>query len=319
MHKSLSNQIKILQTKGMIIDDNSATRKVLIENNYYNVINGFKSPFLDASASDEQYKPNTSFDEIFALYSFDRNLRNIILEYSLIVENSLKTKIAYEFSKHINEYAYLETSSFSKTTHSEKINSIQLINKLVDKIEKNKSNPIYKHFIEEKNKEIPIWAAINFFDFGTIRTLYSCLNNSIQFNVANYFGVSISQLIAFLSIINMFRNVSAHDNRVMKYQIRNSNYSISDMPIHSYLKINKTGNKYIYGKNDLFALFIAFRYLLSDEKFKQFYIEVLESFNVLGTKIFVVKLDEIFMEYKLPLQDLSTGQLHWKDIINVLK
>ncbi len=318
MHTNISNQIAILKTRGMIINNNSYTRNILIENNYYNVINGFKSPFLDKTSSIEQYKLNTNFEEIYGLYICDRQLRSIILDYSLIIENSLKTKIAYEFSRNINEYGYLETSSYVNSSHKEKIEVIQLIDKISMKIEKNKNTPVYKHFIDN-GREIPIWAAINFLDFGTTRNMYECLNSTIKFNVANYYGLSTNELITFLSTINMFRNVCAHDNRVMKYQIRKINYCISDMPIHANLKINKMSNKYVYGKNDLFSLFIAFRYLLSDVNFSQFYNKIINNFNILSSKLSVISMDDVYSEYKLPLKDISTGQLCWKDIINVIK
>ena len=46
--------------------------------------------------------------------------------------------------------------------------------------------------------------------------------------------------------------------------------NISDLPLHQNLSIPKNGIQYIYGKNDLFAVVIAFRYLLPKEDFYSF-------------------------------------------------
>lgn len=72
----------------------------------------------------------------------------------MLIENSLKTKIAYEFAKY-DEYAYLNSSSYSFRTHKQKNNTIQLLARIVDKIEKETSSDIYKHFLLTGD-EIPI-------------------------------------------------------------------------------------------------------------------------------------------------------------------
>ena len=58
--------------------------RILECENYYNVINGYKEPFLASEATataDEVYKTGTTFDEVYALYNFDRELRNIYLKF----------------------------------------------------------------------------------------------------------------------------------------------------------------------------------------------------------------------------------------------
>lgn len=68
--------------------------------NYYNVINGYKELFIDRPATTynkEVYKSGTKFDEIFALYSFDREIRIIYLKYILKIENHFKTVVAHHW------------------------------------------------------------------------------------------------------------------------------------------------------------------------------------------------------------------------------
>lgn len=46
---------------------------------YYSIINGYKEPFLEPVVTkddlSDRYKGGTSFDDIFALFTFDRSLR----------------------------------------------------------------------------------------------------------------------------------------------------------------------------------------------------------------------------------------------------
>ena len=46
--------------------------------------------------------------------------------------------------------------------------------------------------------------------------------------------------------------------------------SIPDLPIHRKLKIAQKGSQYVNGKNDLFSVVIALRYMLNDQWYKEF-------------------------------------------------
>lgn len=89
IYKSYRQQLNILRSRGMIIKKGTQGARViriLERENYYNVINGYKELFLATSATsthDEVYKAGTTFDEVYALYSFDRDLRNVYLKYLL--------------------------------------------------------------------------------------------------------------------------------------------------------------------------------------------------------------------------------------------
>lgn len=46
--KTIAAQIGILESRGMIVDEGAST--VLLRENYYSIINGYKDPFLDKGA-----------------------------------------------------------------------------------------------------------------------------------------------------------------------------------------------------------------------------------------------------------------------------
>lgn len=95
----------------------SRVMRILESENYYNIINGYKELFLDSKATkntDERYKAGTTFDEVYALYNFDRELRHIYLKYLLKLENTFKTVIAHEFSAKYGYNNYLELENFYK-------------------------------------------------------------------------------------------------------------------------------------------------------------------------------------------------------------
>lgn len=44
--KTLDNQIDILISRGLVVSDKEVTKSILLRENYYNVINGYKDIFL---------------------------------------------------------------------------------------------------------------------------------------------------------------------------------------------------------------------------------------------------------------------------------
>ena len=97
-----NQQLKILRSRNLIIKNGSKAKSILIRENYYQLINGYKKIFLDPvetkKRKDDYFKSGTTFEQIYALYEFDRNIRHILLKYMLICENSLKAKFTTPYS-----------------------------------------------------------------------------------------------------------------------------------------------------------------------------------------------------------------------------
>lgn len=107
-YKTFNQQLGILRKRGLIVPKDGSPKRFLEQENYYNVINGYKDLFLQKDSFGnllipEQYLPNAHFDELKALFLFDRELRIVFLKYILIFENSFKTVLSHEFSKKISK------------------------------------------------------------------------------------------------------------------------------------------------------------------------------------------------------------------------
>lgn len=83
----------------------------------------------------------------------------------------------------------------------------------------------------------------------------------------NYPEVSEREMMQYLRVLTHFRNVCAHNERLFSFRCR---FDIPDTVLHRKMKIAQTGTHYDYGKNDLFAIVIAFRFLLNHEEFIRF-------------------------------------------------
>lgn len=104
---------------------------------------------------------------------------------------------------------------------------------------------------------------------GQISAFYQYMSTDIQTKVSkSYPQYTEKQLHQFITILAKCRNVCAHGERL--YDFRTTDM-IPDTLLHRKLSIHQKKNLYLYGKNDLFAIVIALRYLISNDEYKKFY------------------------------------------------
>ena len=129
--KTLDEQIEILRNRGLVINDVEKAESLLLSENYF-FINGYRHIFLK-NHKDSNFIKGTTFEELYAVFQFDRNFRNILFKNLLIVENNLKSIISYRLSKKygIKEKDYLKPSNFSLDSKK-----IRQVNDVLNKIKK---------------------------------------------------------------------------------------------------------------------------------------------------------------------------------------
>ena len=88
--KTVDEQIEIMRDKGLTIKSDLRTKDILLRENYF-FINGYRHVFMRISDS-KRFIDGATFEELYSLFCFDRNIRNIMFKYLLIVENNLKLR-----------------------------------------------------------------------------------------------------------------------------------------------------------------------------------------------------------------------------------
>ena len=106
--KTLDEQVRILQSKGLIINDEEETKDILLRENYF-FISGYRLLFME-SITNKMFLPGTTFEELYSMFQFDRRVRNILFKNLLIIENNIKSITAYNLSGKygIREDEYLD-------------------------------------------------------------------------------------------------------------------------------------------------------------------------------------------------------------------
>lgn len=319
-----NTQLKKLRARGLIISNGSRAKRILEMENYYNLINGYKSLFLNQSYSgtDEKYIPGTKFEEVHALYLFDRELRNLFIRYILELENNIKSILAHDFSGKYGHDNYMKVSNFDtsvkkweKKTTAQKIGEIaDLISRLQHEISRqlSKNNSMISHYMLEYGY-VPLWVLVNTLTLGTISTFYSYLTQKDQNDIGRHFMLKPEEMNSFLQVLTIYRNACAHDERLYNLKaLRRSMKpnSISTLPIHKRMNIPfNSSNNPIYGKNDLFAIIIIFKTMLPKSSFNKFFSSLKKLIKSLAKNIHTIPIEIILYKMGFPS--------NWEDIHSI--
>ncbi len=250
--KTIAEQIGILEFRGMVVDEAAAV--VLLRENYYSVVNGYKDPFLDKqvmqSNADDVYLEGTRFEWLYSLFEFDRELRQITFSYLIRAEAALKTATVYAFCEsHPACSDYLDRSSFCTAKdmltpkafkgnkvalHSKNLNALMgiLNRKLVVNAS---SRPFTAHYMAAYG-EVPLWVLCNDLTFGNMSHFYQLMKRGDQNSACRYLfettlrtrgGKKISphEVLRAYDVLTHFRNLCAHDERLYCAKIENDDYA----------------------------------------------------------------------------------------------
>lgn len=295
--RTIDEQILILKNKGLIIDDINFAKDILIRENYF-FLSGYRHPFLKAK-NDRYFLPNTNFNELYALFNFDRQIRNIIFKNLLIVENNMKSIFSYQLSKNYGykEKDYLRSSNF--TSNPEKQRQINdLLRKMKRQIKVNGSqHSATNHYISNYGY-IPLWVVVKVLSFGIVSELFTIMKKEDQEEISKVYNVSIENLLTYLPILANYRNLCAHEDILYDHQ---NQKPINDTKYHAALDIPILDGEYIYGKDDVFALIIILKALLRKDEFRLLLSEFSYELDVLAGKLKVIKINKIMDIMGIPV------------------
>lgn len=294
--KTINEQIDILKDKGLIIEDEDYAKETLLRENYFFIM-GYRHLFMKSS-KENKFIAGTTFDELYALFTFDRSFRNIIFKNVLVIENQLKSVISYQLSKKYGyrEKDYLNPKNF--TNDHDKVRRVRdLVNKMKRQIRINaNSHNATMHYMNNYGY-IPLWVLVKVLSFGIVCELYTILKKEDQIEVAETFNTVPSVLEDILIILSNYRNLCAHEDIVFEHKTERV---IPDTKYHQIMKIPKMDGEYIYGKNDIFALIIIFKILLSKKDFRLMMKEIEYELELLDGKIDTISINKVLDRMGFP-------------------
>ena len=293
--KTIEEQIDILKSKGLIVEDYDKAKEILLRENYF-FLNGYRSPFLVTGS--KRFVDGATFEELYALFTFDRYFRNIIFKNILIVENNYKSIYSYVMSR---KYGYKEKDYLNPNNFVKGKEKNRQINDLIRKVKRQIRINGYQHeatshYINNYGY-IPLWVGVKVLSFGLMSEMYTVLKDEDKAEIASYYNLSGDELSDYLSILSNYRNLCAHEDIVFNHETQKG---IDETRFHNLLNIPKVDDEYIYGKHDIFALIIILKQMLTHTDFKMMMNEIDYEIDWLSSKLRSISVQKVLYRMGFP-------------------
>jgi len=203
---TIKQQIEKLREKGCTVKDISFCEQVLSQINYYRL----SAYFLPFKQKDGNYFYGIDFNNIYQIYEFDRNLRNLLLEAIEEIEIFLRAKFTYFHAHKYGVTGYLDSANYYfKHDHN------KFLDKIKNEINNNKKVLFVKHHIIKYDGKFPIWVITELFTFGMLSYFYNDLLLQDQKLLAKkLFNTIPKNFASWLRCCTDLRNICAHYGRL---------------------------------------------------------------------------------------------------------
>lgn len=227
--KSYEQQVALLESRGMDIDRDDAA-DVLSQVNYYR-LSGYSFPFRktvktpNGPTKSSNFLPGTTFSRVLELYDFDKTLRTTVFDALAPIEVSLRTCLGHELGK-IDPEAHLKPDVLGavaqKRVKGRAVRGSARYDSWLARYQVSvdeSREEFVQHHRDCYDGVLPIWAAVEVLDWGSLSRLYGLSPRDVQESVAGDLGLTGPQLTTWLRSLNIVRNICAHHGRLFNRNI----------------------------------------------------------------------------------------------------
>lgn len=201
-------QLALWESRGLAIDNRPFAQHCLEHLNYYR-LSAYRFS-LSEKGDPDRFLPGTNFATLWALYEFDRRLRQHLSDALKRVEISVRSRLAYVLAHSHGPQALADTTLFTDA-----IRHTDTLSRLDEELRR--SNEVFVgHFRRNHNLlRPPIWAACEVMSFGLLSRFYA---NIAPFKpskeIARTYKLFPPALKSFLEHAAHVRNLCAHHARL---------------------------------------------------------------------------------------------------------
>lgn len=249
---SFADQLQQLQARGLQVDNPTAALDYLERIGYYR-LSGYWYPLraIDQAASTAQaravrtdsFLSGIRFEDVVRLYVFDKKLRLLALDALERIEMAVRVDVAHLLGKHDPRahenpgclHGNFAKKQIAKGPDTGKTQHQLWLAKYQSMLSRARREPFVAHH-QQQYGALPIWAAIEVWDFGLLSKLFAGMKYADQQTIAAIYGAPDGQAFAqWLRSLNFIRNVSAHHSRLWNINV----LELSPVPHDWPASINK--------------------------------------------------------------------------------
>lgn len=228
--KSFEEQLQLQKSRGLRVEDEQSALVWLRRVGYYR-LSAYWYPFrvfrleqdketgMIRSVRTDEFVPDTTFCDAVKLYVFDRKLRVLLADALGRIEVSLRVEAAYRLGN-VDTFAHLHENNFhpkfrkktNRRTGQTVFKTWQQCHRGL--VERSKEDFV-KHYREKHGPDMPIWVAIEVWDFGAVSQLLAMMKVPDQAAIAARYAVADWKVFgSWVRALSYLRNLVAHHSRV---------------------------------------------------------------------------------------------------------
>lgn len=231
--KSFADQLALLKERGLQVDNESAALDYLARIGYYRLSGywySFRKLELDQDEDGkityrrlDEFEDGSHFKDAVHLYVFDKKLRLLALDALERIELAIRVDIAHlmgEQDIYAHEEPALFHGNFATRVNGEGVTQHQIwLEKYNDLVRRARREPFVEHYMDKYGR-LPIWVAIEIWDFGLMSKMYAGMQHKHKQHIAAKYGAKDGKSFAgWLRGLNFIRNVSAHHSRLWNINV----------------------------------------------------------------------------------------------------
>ncbi len=225
---TIDQQLDLIASRGMDIGDRAYAADCLKNIGYYR-LSGYWYPLRESSVVEDDegkktrvvgdsYRDGSTFKQVIDIYTYDKHLRLLMLDVLERIEIALRTDITLQMGQY-SPWAYRDgdvldqrfvtdvTPGFTESRFA------TFVNRFDDMVARSKSDFV-DHFKKKYEDPLPIWAAVELWDFGMLSVFLSGMKYRDKRAIAERYGVKPEILPSWVRTLADVRNICAHHGRL---------------------------------------------------------------------------------------------------------
>ncbi len=252
-----SEQVKLLEARGLIVEDKSKAEEFLSRHNYY-LLNAYFHKFYEDR---DLFVKGTTFNQIVQIHKNDTWLRQQIFSLIEPIEIHLRCHVSYHLATKYEADILYQYDKYENVRLWE-----ENLNKVTREIFRNTKNPAIKHHIKNYNSTFPIWVAVEFFTIGTLSSFYSNLKQVDRSEIASdCYDIPDEYLKSWIHSLSVLRNICAHSGYLFRRTFPVAPKKFPEMD----WGFRKESNK-------LFVFLVIIKRMSNSEDWEQFFLKLIE-------------------------------------------
>lgn len=217
---SIDEQVARLLERGMVCRDEQLVKRWLTTVGYYR-LSAYWLPYEVApngtQTRSKQFAPGTEFETITDIYTFDRQLRLLVMEAVERIEIALRTSWTYHLAHASGPHAHMLAELFdSSDDHN------QYLQKLKESIDRSKEVFITHYLDRYSDPSLPpLWAVTELMTFSELsKWIAFTTDRKIGSAIAKDVGLPTRETLSgAIQAISFVRNICAHHGRLWNRQL----------------------------------------------------------------------------------------------------